>query len=392
MRKAIFAAAVALISAWALKPEPVLSHAVVNTTVNYDRDISRIVRKRCLSCHSENNLGIPLTTYEETRPWSASLKEEVLRRHMPPWRALRGYGTFANDAGLTSKEQAFLLAWIDGKGPKGTEHIVANVDQFKSAAEERLKLDPAWQLGKPDLLKVLTPTTVAPGEGDIVRRVEIDLGLRSERTIRALEFKPGDRRVVRAVTFTVRDSGQWLGSWTPWYPTMALPADMGIQVPAGARVVAEIHYRSTDVPVDERGSLALYFTSKAVIASPRSLVIDAAPAAADAKSAPGSTKFGGSVRLASETTLLAINPEVTASTRSFSLSARQPNGAVRVLLLVRDALPEWPTPYVFTDPVRLPRGTELILVQQLASGDGAGAPDRVRMTLSVVAAPTVDTH
>lgn len=379
--------------AWAFAPEPVLSHAVVNTTVNYDRDISRIVRKRCLSCHSDNNIGIPLTTYEETRPWAISIHEEALRRHMPPWRAVRGYGEFANDAALTSKEQAFLLAWIDGKGPKGTEHIVVNVDQGKTAAAARLKLDTAtWQLGKPDLLKVLSATTVAPGEGDTVRRIEMDLGFRSERWLRALEFKPGDRRVVRAATFTVRETGQWLGSWTPWHPTMTLPADMGIQVPAGAHVVAEIHYRSTDVPVDERGSLGIYYAAKAVIASPRDLAIEAMPVSADARSAPGTTKFSGSLRLTNETTLLAINPEVPPSTRSFSLSARQPNGAVRVLLLVRDALPEWPTPYVLKEPLRLPRGTELLLAHQLQADAGVSVTEKVRMTLSVVTAPTVDTH
>ena len=87
------AAAIALVWAVALWPTPVSSHAVVTTTVTFDKEISRILRKRCLACHSEQNIGIPLTTYEETRPWAGAIHEEVLLRHMPPWRAVAASGS-----------------------------------------------------------------------------------------------------------------------------------------------------------------------------------------------------------------------------------------------------------------------------------------------------------
>src|SRR5215211_3619992 len=97
MRRLAVLAAATLTLGLAVWPEALLSHERVTTTVTYDREIVRIVHSKCIACHSERNLGVPLTTYEETRPWARAIQEEVLSRHMPPWRAVPGYGRFAND-------------------------------------------------------------------------------------------------------------------------------------------------------------------------------------------------------------------------------------------------------------------------------------------------------
>ena len=70
---------------------------------------------------------------------------------------------------------------------------------------------------------------------------------------------PGDRRVVRAAFFTLQETGQWLGSWTPWYGSVSLPAGVAYRLPAGAHIVAEIHYRGAGERVVERGTIGLFF-------------------------------------------------------------------------------------------------------------------------------------
>jgi hypothetical protein len=50
---------------------------------------------------------------------------------------------------------------------------------------------------------------------------------------------------------------------------------------------------------------------------------------------------------------------VAEGARSLEVRARKPDGTVSVLLLVRDVLDDWPTPYIFETPVRLPKATEL---------------------------------
>jgi hypothetical protein len=41
------------------------------------------------------------------------------------------------------------------------------------------------------------------------------------------------------------------------------------------------------------------------------------------------------------------------------VSARRPDGGTDVLLFAKNILQDWPTPYVFRDPVLLRRGTIL---------------------------------
>ena len=87
MRRAILPILAACIGiVWPFWPRPALTHELISTTVLFDREIARILNKRCVACHSEKNLAFPLTTYEETRPWARAIEEETMRRHMPSKR------------------------------------------------------------------------------------------------------------------------------------------------------------------------------------------------------------------------------------------------------------------------------------------------------------------
>ena len=95
------------------------AHDRITTKVSWDRDVSPIFQARCAGCHASGGRStIPLTTYQEARPWAASIKEEVLTRRMPKWNAARGYGDFANDPSLSPFEIALVAAWVDGGAPE----------------------------------------------------------------------------------------------------------------------------------------------------------------------------------------------------------------------------------------------------------------------------------
>jgi hypothetical protein len=109
----IFAAALCLYGASGL------AHDRISTKVSWDREIAPIVKARCVSCHAPGGRApMPLTTYEEVRPWARAIKEEVLTRRMPKWHVVRGYGDFTNDPTLSSFEIALIAAWADGGAPK----------------------------------------------------------------------------------------------------------------------------------------------------------------------------------------------------------------------------------------------------------------------------------
>src|SRR5437773_2744512 len=85
------------------------AHDVITTPITFSREISRLVYSRCGSCHHEGGSAFSLMTYAEARPWAKAIKEEVLERRMPPWGAVKGFGEFRDDQGLT-QEQIELLA------------------------------------------------------------------------------------------------------------------------------------------------------------------------------------------------------------------------------------------------------------------------------------------
>ena len=96
-----------------------IAHDRITTKVSWDREISPIFQARCAECHAPGGRStIPLTTYQQARPWAASIKEEVLTRRMPKWNAARGYGDFANDPSLSPFEIALVAAWVDGGAPE----------------------------------------------------------------------------------------------------------------------------------------------------------------------------------------------------------------------------------------------------------------------------------
>lgn len=94
------------------------AHDIITTNLTYTRDVSRILARRCVQCHAQSS-SIPLTNYEEVRPWAVDIKEQVLSRSMPPWGAVKGFGDLAPDHALTQEEIVILSAWVVGGAPKG---------------------------------------------------------------------------------------------------------------------------------------------------------------------------------------------------------------------------------------------------------------------------------
>ena len=98
---------------------PLQAHDIVSTTVTWDREISRLVYARCASCHHPGGTAFLLLTYQAARPWAAAIKETVLRRQMPPWGAVKGFGEFRNDEALTSDQLEQVTSWSEGGAPEG---------------------------------------------------------------------------------------------------------------------------------------------------------------------------------------------------------------------------------------------------------------------------------
>jgi hypothetical protein len=343
-------------------------HETLTTTVLFDREIVRILNKHCVMCHVEKGPSFPMETYEQTWLQGRKIRSDVIARHMPPWAAVPGYGQFANDNSLTLRETQFMVSWVEGLGPRNSGTVFTNVaDGGGPRAAVRATANFGhWQLGQPDLTRELESNVVELGQGNFVKRSVIDLGLTVERRVHALEYLPGDRRVVRAAFFMIQETGQWIGSWTPWYGYVELPAGIAFRLPPRSHIAAEIHYRGAKERVVEKGILGLKFADKPGSDLAPDLVLDAKPS-------QQSDRVYSEARLVGDMTALALRTETAPGVKSIEVSAKRADGGKDVLLFAKDIPLDWPTPYIFKEPVRLRRGTILSVT---AYGGG------VKLTLS----------
>jgi hypothetical protein len=380
MKRGLAVAGFSLALAWALLPRPAYSHNPTTTTVLFNREIATLLQRKCVQCHADGKMAMPLTTYAQARPWAEAIKEEALARRMPPWPAERGFGAFSNDIGLTPREFEFLISWIDGGVPEGTDPAPAFVDHGDH-----------WTLGMPDLLmSPQTPSLVDARSASAFRRVTIDTDLVRDAWIRAIDFKT-DARVTRAAFFSVAGTGQYLGGWTPWQSSTELPAGAAFKLPAHARITVDVMYSGASEPVTDKPQLALYFAS-APPAAP--VMTTTVRAVSDAKTPE---RFVAEFKATDARALVSMRPEVAAGARSFEIKLIRPDGSRDVLLWVKDAHQLWPTPYVFKKPVLLPAGSvlqavaydesgaDLLASSKPRSGEGGAGP-RFTLTLNHYAA------
>src|SRR5579885_3812428 len=106
----------------------------------FSRDVAPVLYKHCAGCHHANDIApMPLITYNDAKPWAAAIKEAVVTRKMPPWKADPHYGKWSNDSSLTDAEIATLREWADGGRLEGNPKDLPPVTHFE---------DDGWKIGK----------------------------------------------------------------------------------------------------------------------------------------------------------------------------------------------------------------------------------------------------
>src|SRR5262252_9839684 len=95
------------------------AHDIGSTPITWNREISRLVYDKCASCHREGSTSFSLMTYPEVQPRAVAIRDAVLARRMPPWGAVKGFGTFRNDQALTQEQIELVNSWIANDLPRG---------------------------------------------------------------------------------------------------------------------------------------------------------------------------------------------------------------------------------------------------------------------------------
>ena len=334
----------------------------VTSSVRFNREIVRIFDRKCISCHAPDGIAMSLATYREVRPWARAIREELVEQRMPPTSAARGYARLRDDIALTPRELATILTWVDGGVPRGDD---SDLPPTPGAVADP---DPDHQITLPD--------QQVPGAGeDIMRLVTVDAGLTEDRWVRQLQIRPGSRRLVRAAFVSIVAPGGspvWAGAWTPWQSAVVRAEPAAFRVPRGSRLSIEVHYRGQEAPAIDRSSVGLFFAPEGPRRELTSLVL-----APSGQLPPSATSARAVAPVPRDVMLMGGRLAAALDGVSVEVTARTPDGHVDVLVWIPKLRSEWPAPFIFQEPVRLPGGTVLSVI---TTGTGAS---RVRTTFTL---------
>jgi len=157
--------------------------------ITFSKQIAPILQRSCQNCHRPDGVApMPLTTYDEVRPWARAIKQRTgIGPHagvMPPWYVEKNIGIqqFHNDPSLSDDEIAMIAKWVDSGAPRGNP---ADMPPPKQWPDGR-----AWQIGMPDLIvkseEILVKGDAPDWWGEIK---SMPTGLTEDRYVAALEIK-----------------------------------------------------------------------------------------------------------------------------------------------------------------------------------------------------------
>jgi hypothetical protein len=145
-------------------------HDIITTKITWSREVSRLVYKRCVSCHHDGGSAFSLMSYAQARPWAKAIKEETLERRMPPWNAVKGFGSFRDDQGLTQEDLELISGWVEGGAPEGDPTLLPKAPDFKAPAPahrapgQEIAVEGRLTLQVPLQLVGISPRTLGEGE------------------------------------------------------------------------------------------------------------------------------------------------------------------------------------------------------------------------------------
>ncbi|HEX4132361.1 MAG TPA: hypothetical protein VHZ24_20180 [Pirellulales bacterium] len=343
--------------------------------VTYTKDVAKILWARCAACHRPGEVGpFSLLTYDDAAKRAEFIAQVTAERRMPPWHAEPGYGEFLDDRRLNDDELATIAAWAEAGAPQGDPSDLPQPPSFREG----------WQLGTPDLVLRLPEPFDVPADGrDVFRCFVIPTGVHEDRTVAAVEFRPGNRRMVHHALFFLDNTGRArerdeldagpgyvsfggvgimptgaLGGWAPGGTPRRLPEGMGRMLRKDSDLVMQVHYHPNGKPETDQSELGIYFTREPA----KRIVAGIFVVNRDIHIPPGEKQH----RVAAEFTTpvdieaVGVSPHMHYLGREMRVTAHLPDGSEQAMIWVRDWDFNWQTQYLYKQPMKLPAGTRIV--------------------------------
>ena len=357
--------------------------ANVVPTVTYSNQISRIMQKNCSSCHREGEIGpFELMDYEEVVGWAGMIQEVVNERRMPPWHANPDYGNFSNDCRLTEDEIEMINHWVDDGAPQGNPADLPHP----------IERTQGWQIGQPDLVIAMSKRPFrVPATGTVdYEYFEVETGLTEDKWITAAECREGNRAVIHHIIVGIRGEGDfegrrrgvhselqsdWIAASAPGSPPMVLPKGYAKFLPAGSKLIFQVHYTPNGTATTDISSIGLKFANPDEVTH-RVSTMKAFNEEFVIPAGDGNFRVSARFRFDRDAELLSFFPHMHLRGKSFKYTAVYPNAEQEVLLDVPAYDFNWQNAYLLTEPMAIPKATRIKCVAHFDnSEDNFANPD-----------------
>lgn len=349
-------------------------------TPTFSREVSRILEQNCVSCHRPGDIApFALDTYERAREHATAIKMATRSRQMPPWMPSECCGTFKGARRLSSADIAVLSAWADAGAPEGDARDLP----------PPLKFDGRWTLGTPDRVLTMAEPFTPVSAVDMYRCFPIRTGLTSPAYLSTLDVQPGNRALVHHVAVYTDPSGgaerldaadpqpgypcfggpgvanaSMIGGWGPGIRPMTLPREVGVEIPANAGLVMQVHYAGRShhgapsaAATADQSSVGLYFVGDRPAQLIRYVSIVNAEFAVPANEP--NYEVAASMRTPVAARIWGVAPHMHLLGKRIRMDAHLPDGSIRRLIEIERWNFNWQGFYMFDQPLDIPAGTEL---------------------------------
>ncbi len=340
-----------------------VKEAKAQGTITYAKDIAPLVQNHCQECHRPGAIGpMPLLTYDDVTAWADSIREVIQQRRMPPWHADARYGKFRNDRSLTPDEIHRFLTWLDNGTPKGDDKDLPPPRQFVAG----------WTIGQPDLILYMPKEFDVPAEtpkwGVPYKYFFVDTGFKEDRWVERAETVPGAPEVVHHIIVFVVPPGQRFFPGNPYTPALAgtAPGDMPLilppgtakKIPAGSKLVFQMHYTPNGKPQKDRSAIGLIFAKEPTRYRINTEPI-AFPPAIQIPPGDGNFQVEASFRFKHDGHIINFMPHMHLRGKDFRYEAIYPDGKKETLLSVPRYNFNWQSVYRLEEPKAIPQGTRI---------------------------------
>ncbi len=339
------------------------------STVTYHGRISRLLQQHCLECHRDGGIGpFSLERPEDVVAHAGMIETVVSAGTMPPWFAAPQAATesdesarqplvWANDRSLAAAARDELLAWLRGGRPLGNPADAPAPHAFPDG----------WQIGQPDAVWEFSEPVAVPATGVMpYRYVTIETELAEPKWVQAIEVQPGNPEVVHHVLVHVeppgdagrdrgrRERGGFWAAYVPGQSVLDYPEGFGKLLPAGARLVFQMHYTPVGMATTDRTRLGVVFATE----PPRHEVRVVGLANGRIAIPPGAPRHReeATLRLPADATLLGFLPHMHLRGTACRYELTRGDGRRRVLLDIPRYDFNWQLLYRYAEPLPLQAG------------------------------------